>query len=335
MNKHIVFATSFSPEYSKSIGDNNPLESLQVIHKDLHINDFRLGLRWNRVDFDNNLTLSNYDKYIQYCLKNNCKICLNVGPIKVMRWPEEHIPERINVDGIRVVKRDSELAKQSLEYFNKLLQLLKKTYGEDLSPQRGISFQIENEGYNRFGHKGIVMSQEYMVDVSNALHEQYPDNNLMIDSAGRNDLRKIVNLFKELIDMGIYSSDMLTLGVNYYFRFPIKPNLLKRYSVWTFAKPFSLTLGQVHNYQRELGFGLEISEAQMEPWGTQTLPGNSYEEFEYLVENAIKLFPEEYPTRLIRLWGTEELALKIKTGNVTNEHLAIMGDIKEGNKNLV
>jgi hypothetical protein len=34
---------------------------------------------------------------------------------------------------------------------------------------------------------------------------------------------------------------------------------------------------------REVGYGIEVTEAQMEPWGKMVTPGNSYKEFE---ENA-------------------------------------------------
>lgn len=333
--KDIMFATSFSPEAAYGAGDDNPMKSLRVIHERLGINDFRLGLRWNKVEFKKGkISLKEYEKYIQYCLERKCKICLNVGPIKVMRWPEEHIPDWINTDGINIVEKNSDLAKCAYEYFHKVLKLLKKEYGKELDPKNGISFQIENESYNKFGHKGIIMSEEYMVEIANILHEYFPKNNLMLDSSARNDLRKIMNLFEILIDKKIYTWKQLVIGLNFYFRLPNNIPFLKRMNPWIFSRLFSMSLRKLKKLQRERDFGIEISEAQFEPWGFQKAPGNSYGELEYVLKIATEAFPEEYFPKVIRLWGTEELAIKMKRKELTNEHSLIIEKMRNVNSTL-
>lgn len=324
MNKEIVWGTSFSPEYSQYLGDRNPLETLKIVREKLNIQDFRLGLRWNTVEKNGKVSLEFYEKYIEYLLKNNCSICLNVGPIKVMRWPEEHIPEYINVKKRSVVKKDSELAKYAIEYFNKLLELIDRKYGQQINSSSKISFQIENECYNRFGHKRLLMSDEYLLEITTILHEYFPKNKLMMDSSARKDLRKLMHLFDLFVENKLFEWKQLTLGINYYSMIPKMKPFFKRIEALSFYLPWSMPLSTLKRYQEEKGFGLEISEAQFEPWGEMTLPGNSVEELRYVVKHGLKIFPDNYKERMIRLWGMEEFGLKMKEKKLTSEHRDII-----------
>ena len=81
----------------------------------------------------------------------------------------------------------------------------------------------------------------------------------------------------------------IVIGLNFYFRLPYKIPFLKRRNPWIFSKPFSMTLGKLKKLQRERDFGIEITEAQFEPWATQRAPGNSYEELEKLTEDAERI----------------------------------------------
>lgn len=327
--KSIIFATSFSPEYSQHIKDENPLETLKIIRKELNIQDFRLGLRWNTVEQNTKCTLQYYERYIDYLIKNNCKICLNVGPIKVMRWPEEHIPDRVEADDINTVQKDSDLAKHAIEYLNKVLTLLKKKYGKDIENNEKISFQIENESYNRFGHKRLTMSDEYMLEVAKILNTYFPKNTLMLNSSKRNDIRNIMSFFETLTDENIYTWEQLVLGINFYFRLPIK--FLKRLNPWIFTKPFSMSLRELKRLQKERGFNIEISEAQFEPWGFQKSPGNSYDDLDYILRVATRVFLDGCSPKIVRLWGTEELGLKMKKGRLNNQHTMIIKKLNETN----
>ncbi len=320
MERDIIWGSSFSPEYSKYLGDSNPIETLNIINKELGIQDFRLGLRWNVVERDGKVSLRYYEKYIDYLLKSNCKVCLNVGPIKVMRWPEEHIPEYVEVGKRTIVKKDSEIAKYAIEYFKKLLELIKKEYGQG----KNISFQIENECYNRFGHKRLLMSNEYLVEIATILHEYFPKSKLMMDSSARKDLRKLMHLFEIFVQNELFEWEQLTLGINYYSMIPEIRPFLKRIEALSFYLPWSMPLSTLKKYQKVKGFGLEISEAQFEPWGEMTLPGNSVEELRYVVKHGLKIFPDNYKERVIRLWGMEEFGLKIKEKRLNSQHKKII-----------
>lgn len=324
MNKEIVWGTSFSPEYSQYLGDRNPLETLKIVREKLNIQDFRLGLRWNTVEQNGKVSLGYYEKYIDYLLKSNCNVCLNVGPIKVMRWPEEHIPSYIEVEKRAVVKKDSELAKYAIEYFNKLLELIDRKYGQQINSSSKISFQIENECYNRFGHKRLLMSDEYLLEIATILHEYFPKNKLMMDSAARKDLSKLLHLFEILVQKDLYKWKQLTVGINYYSMIPEIRPFLKRIEALTFFYPWSMSLSHLKKLEEKYGFGLEISEAQFEPWERMTLPGNSLDELRYVVKNGLKIFPESYTYRVIRLWGMEEFGLKMKEKKLTSEHKDIL-----------
>ena len=332
--ENIFFGTSFSPEYVEYMG-GNALEILKIIHNDLRINDFRLGLRWNMIEKEKGkVSIDKYRKYIEYLLKHNCKIFLNVGPIKVMRWPEEHIPKWIDTEEISIVEKNSNLAKYALEYFHKLLKLLKKEYGGEIGDNEKISFQLENECFNRFGHKRIIMSNEYMFDIARILHNYFPKNNLMLNSSARNDLRKIMGVFQMLVNEKIYTWEQLVIGINFYFRLPNIFPFSSRMNPLIFSKPFSMSLSELKQLQEERGFGVEITEAQFEPWGFQKTPGNMYDELEYVIQKATVIFTNEYSPKVIRLWGTEELAMKMENGEVTDEHSLMIARIKEVNATL-
>lgn len=318
---NLVLGTSFSPEYAEYLGDDNPIKLLQIIVKELGIKDIRLGLRWNVIEKDGELSLSYYDRYIKYLLKNKCKICLNIGPIKVLRWPEEHIPKDMLVKKGQLITPDCEIAKYSYEYLEKLLILLKKKYGNKLDD---VMFQLENEGYYSFGKLGLTMSQEYILGLMEIFKRYFPNNKVMVNSAGRRNLKDIVNLFKVIVEKGIYPAESLVLGFNYYFKVPGK---LISDSLDSFS-PFEMSMKRLHKYQRDMGFGLEISEGQFEPWGDMVTPGNSYVDYEYLLDKCNRYFPMDYPYKLVRLWGTEELALKILNNTLSEEHERIIGAIK-------
>lgn len=321
MPNTFVLGTSFSPEYAEYIGKDNAFQMLEIITSKLGIEDIRLGLRWDVVGKEKELSLSYYDKYLEYLLKNKCKICLNVGPIKVFRWPEEHIPMYISVKERELITPDCEIAKFSYEYLEKLLVLLKDEYGSRLDD---VMFQLENEGYFRFGKLRLAMSQEYILGLIEILKRYFPNNRVMVNSAGRKNLKEIVNLFKVIVEKGLYPPESLVLGFNYYFKIPVIFTIdpLDSFS------PFEMSMKRLHRYQKEMGFGLEISEGQFEPWGKIVTPGNSYADYEHLLDKCSRYFPVDYQNKLLRLWGAEELALKILNNTLSEEHERIIGVIK-------
>lgn len=323
MAPHVHFGTSFSPEYAAPIGKREDVQAFhlfETIHETLGIKNIRFGLRWNRIDDGKKIDLGYYRKYLDYLFAHSCTVTLNIGPIKVFRWPEEHFPPHMGIYKTDFVTQDCELAKHAYEYLAKLLELLEKEYGDHL---RDVTFQLENEPFYRFGRIGMLMSQEYVKELSRIMQEHRPGVRLLFDSAGRRDLRTLVNLFKSLIaDYGYAGSD-LVLGFNYYFRIGGKSRIFRRRDPFVFASPFDMNMASLHREQRRMGFGLEISEGQFEPWGSEKSPGNSIEEFDYLVKKSVRFFPRGYEYKLIRLWGTEQLAMKLASGSANAVHLEL------------
>lgn len=91
-------ACSFDPQqwHREEVEEGKALEGLQFICQEMDIKDIRLGMRWNKIQKeDGSLSLDYYKPYIQYCYKNNISMCLNIGPIKVMRHPEDHVPHNV------------------------------------------------------------------------------------------------------------------------------------------------------------------------------------------------------------------------------------------------
>lgn len=320
MVSNTVLGTSFSPEYCKSIGVDNPIEILKIVYQKLNIKDIRLGLRWNVIEKDSNLSLKYYDKYLQYLFKNKGKICLNIGPIKVFRWPEQHIPIKYTKYSVNNVTKDCELALYSYEYFSSLLVFLKKEYGDRLND---VIFQFENEPFYNFGKLNMIMSDGYMVEIAKILKKFFPENRVMINSAGKKNLKKILNLFNTLEEEKIYEQKNLILGFNYYFRLP---NKLKSDPLNTF-NPLELSMNKLHKIQKEKKFGLEISEAQFEPWGRQNSPGNSYDEYIYTLNKCERYFPKGYEYKLVRLWGIERFVSNVLNNTMSQEHIKIRQSI--------
>lgn len=320
MKQNIVLGTSFSPEYCEYLGSKNPLEILRIVDGRLKIKDVRLGLRWNRVEREGKISLDYYDRYIGYLLKNDFKVSLNIGPIKVFRWPEEHIPKYLEQCKVSVVSPESELAKYSYEYLHKLLKVLENEYGSKLD---NVTFQLENESFNRFGHLKMIMSERYLVELFKILKEYFPSNMVMVDSAGRKDLYRVISLLKILIGKDIVKGEDFVIGLNYYFRLP---NLFKREPLKELA-PWYMSISKLHSLQNQLGFGLEISEGQFEPWGKKITPGNSLDDFKYLLEKCYTYFPEGYKYKLVRLWGIEEFGMRVINKQLSQEHKKILQEI--------
>lgn len=324
----MIFGTSFSPEYCEYIGIKDPLLSLKFIHEELGINDIRLGMRWNMVDNGKSLSLSYYEKYLEYLFKNNINICLNVGPIKTFRWPEEHVPEYLNNSYTKYVDDSSQLASYSKEYFGNLLDLLDRAYGDNI---KDVQFQIENESFNRFGHIATKMSPEYIFSLVSILFGKYPTSTLMMNSAGRNDLYKVVDIFKRIRLEPSFNPKCLILGFNYYFRIPNVFPFIQNIDPIRMSYPWNMSISELKKQSRDLNFHIEVSEGQFEPWGRMNTPGNSYDDFKYLLDRAELILSEE-SNPVLRLWGTEEFSKKFLGGIANSIHKGIMKEIIDNNK---
>lgn len=327
----MVLGASFSPEYCEQIGIKDPLEAPKFIHKELGIKNIRFGLRWNKIDNGKELSLDYYRKYLDYLFRNDIEVCLNVGPIKVFRWPEEHIPAYLQDYYISNVQDTSDIAQKSKAYFTNLMHLLQEEYGSHIN---NVIFQVENEAFNRFGHIKALMSLEYVFSISKILFERYPNASLMIDSSGRTNLRKIVKLFERIRATDSFHPESLILGINYYFKLPHTLPFFKSFDPMKLTYPWDMSLRKLHRKSTEIDFSVEITEGQFEPWGVQNTPGNSYEDFVYLLDKCKEIFPSKQKKKLVRLWGVEEFAKKFLDNSKNKVHERIAKRIISINSNM-
>lgn len=319
------FGASFSPEYCEYIGIKDPLVALKFVHRKLGIRDIRLGLRWDSIDNGKELSFDYYRKYLEYLFRNDIDVCLNVGPIKVFRWPEEHIPKYLSKYITSKIDNSSEISRISKEYFTNLLHLLSEEYGSYMNK---VTFQVENEAFNRFGHIRAKISPSHVLDITRILFNRFPNSRIMMSSAGRTNLRKIVDLFEELRNDSSINPKSMTLGINYYFKLPHTLPFFKTLNPMLISFPWDMSLKELQKKSKEIGFDIEISEGQFEPWGVQKSPGNSYEDFEYLIDKSNEILSKNGKRKVLRLWGVEEFAQRFLDGKEGDIHRKIAKRIK-------
>lgn len=321
----MIFGASFSPEYCEYLGVKDPVQILKFAHRKLSIKDIRLGLRWNTIDNGNGLSLDYYRKYLDYLFKNNLDVCLNIGPVKVFRWPEEHIPSYLESNVTTNIDSDSKISEISKEYILNLLSLLEREYGSYMNK---VTFQIENEAFNRFGHIRAKISPSHVFDVTQILFKKFQKSKLLMNSAGRTNLRKIISLFKNFRESKTINPKSLTLGINYYFKLPHTLPFFKTFDPIQISYPWDMSIKELHRRSEEVGFNIEVTEGQFEPWGVQVTPGNSYEDFKYLVERSEEILLKNDERAVLRLWGIEEFAKKFLDGTAIDVHREIAKEIK-------
>lgn len=311
--KQIQLGTSFRPEHFSAhehkIG--LPLEVLRWIVEELGITQIRLGVRWNSVmQANEQINLEYYRPFLDYLLsRKDIAVCLNLGPIKTIGWPEEQIPyflhSRMPIPAIHgKVSSLEPLAQFGLSYLTQLCELLRSEYGNKLKQIKVI--QPDNEPFFRFGHYRWTIDPAYIIQSSQLLNDYFPNAEVMISSAGARNIDQIIDLAFKLSKDRIQTR----LGLNYYYQYPGVPwlpglgyadNLLE-------APYFSAVgIGGIKQKFEQGKVSLEISEAQFEPWEKYTLPGSTTTELKYLAQRLIELKPHTQEHLLLRLWGLERL----------------------------
>ncbi|MEO6729524.1 MAG: hypothetical protein ABIM99_06405 [Candidatus Dojkabacteria bacterium] len=307
--KDITFACSFDPLHQIFFDTQlKPLDVLAYIHKELNISKIRLSIRWDKdLDF--------YKPYLDYCLNNNIKVVLNVGPIKVMRWPEEHIHESyINlINKNDVIDLSHPIAKISLEYLEDLLKALKNTYSKCI-----ITIQTDNELFNKFGKYSLVITREYELEVIKTVNK-YFNLPIYINSSGLNDFKKIFDLVSNI-------NNKVVLGINYYYKtkYQNRIPLINKLDNLILRKPFSISPDKLKEIANQNDYAVEISELQGEPWWPNALtPGNSFKEFKFTLGRSLYLKPKCQDKIVVRYWGIEDFVSKflLKSDNEENRKI--------------
>lgn len=317
LNK-VELGCSFSPEQwtDSEISSGRALLALNIIINQLNIRQIRLGLRWDKiVDENGQLSLKYYKPFLDYCILNKVDICLNIGPIKTFRWPEQHVPNKVLNSLSKIPKKgakiilSSELGIVASEYINSLGDLLKIDYGTyELNMIKTI--QIENEPYFKFGKYEWYSTDLYLYHLITNISQKFPNAGIMLNSAGRLNIQQILHMFQYLNNKQLNTYPQLTLGYDYYYKYPTFYNipLLNILDNIILSYPWNVSCLKLLNIVNTLKFNLEVTEAQMEPWGNVKSPGNSVIDLRFVLLRCIQNLQTDDSRLLIRLWGIERLA---------------------------
>lgn len=339
--EHVRLGCSLSPEQLEWLGIHDSPEQVLDYLQELGINNIRLGIRWDRsVDNDGNIDLSYYGPWIVESLKRGMDLCLNVGPIKVFRWPEDHVPKsvlkrleqqrRLPEKGA-LIQPDDPLAREGLEYLNTLLpELAKLTQGHT------VTIQPENEAQTPFGEHEWVASSDYLFTVVKTILDHFPNSPILLNSPAvkqskspiphSSTLEYTAQLAKALV--AARPGVEVISGVDVYPETPHSMTVPRSNGLQVDTQMALLaSRGEhvLHDYVADMttsGIRTEVTELQAEPWGNRTQPGNSAQSLRFAVLRSLPFVDTSKPTTL-RLWGIEHLYAKLVKGKETEEHKKI------------
>lgn len=290
--------------------DIQPIDVLKYIHRKLNIKNIRLSIRWNKV-----WDLDFYRKYLDYCLENNLKVVLNIGPLKVMRWPEEHIPEEFKslLNKYEVINLNHKITKPSLDYLHKILEDI-KPYSKIL-----IAIQADNELFNPFGEFSLKIQKDYELRVIEIINKFFQNIPIFVNSSGTNDIRNI-------FDLALNVSNQIIVGINYYYKtkYQHRIPILNKLDNLILRKPFSISPEKFKDLAEQKKYLIEVSELQGEPWWPNAKsPGNNFNEFVFTLQRTKFLKPNGQKTIVARYWGIEDFVSKFIDNSETLENQKI------------
>lgn len=278
-------------------------------------------------------------------LQQNMPICLNIGPIKTMRWPEHHVPQAV-LDRLSSIPPtgseitpESELAKHAQDYLYHVLYLLKKEYGKKLET---MTWQPDNEPFDQAGITNWRMNERLVAQEIEAIESVFPGVGYLINSAvvpGYTSTPSLIHTMafvEHLISTSPQFQDRLTIGADYYYhhpysqRFPFSHTIADTNTVVQMQYPDIFDTLRTHAQQ--YGYRTEITELQCEPWGSDfPLPGNSVHGLQFALFRSLDYLDNQKKS-LIRIWGVEQLLLNwlYNKGKEINEQITLIRAINEG-----
>jgi hypothetical protein len=328
----LTLGGSFAPEqWPWEPSQTDALQAFDLAVGDLGLKQLRLGIRWSRVEDDGAIDLTAYRPFLDRCLSNGVDLCLNVGPIRTFRWPEEHVADPVLAKLERLpassgtIGLNEPLSQEALSYVERLLEALRGEYGEGLDgPLRTI--QIENEPFYPLGAHKWRMSQEYLGAVADRVDAAFPEAEILVTSAGRLNLNSITSFFATHLARDARFSGRLVSGFDFHYQTPLRDSfpVARHFDQISYASPLAPTTEAHIHDARMLGFRIEVTEAQAEPYAQFKSPGNSARDFRYVLLRCMDRVLDPIKPGLIRIWGVEELAKQLMAGNATDEHRQIV-----------
>lgn len=330
--QNLQIGASFNPEHW--VFENNhdvAKHAFDILTNEFKIKEIRLAIRSSDVvEEDYSLNFWAYDYFISQAIERNAIICLNVGPVKTMRWPEQTISHRLLAKlstpqpPRSVIRLDSEIATVSLEYLRNLLEIIKKQFGDTFA-----ILQANNEPFNPFGVFEWEMSVEFEKKCIETIWEFFPGRKILLNSNGRRDLKNIMKLISQFEST---MQHLFIIGINYYYKSPDHRYIpiLRNLDNVTLSPLCSTSLPQLRKFKLGKNIAVEISELQFEPWmGLYESPGNSYAEFVKTLNRSRDIFAKTAQENgVVRLWGIEQLLVKMIKGELTEEHRKMIEALK-------
>jgi hypothetical protein len=253
--------------------------------------------------------------------------------VRVFRWPEEHLPPGLDLpEHGATLDLDSPLARRAVEHLERLFVALRHDYGDALDNVRSV--QVENEPYFPLGPHRWRFSEDYLATFARLVHAELPRAEIMVTSAGRLNLDEVRRLFVRLEREDASFAGRLVSGFDFHYVTPLRDSVpvARHFDQISYASPFAETLTRHVWDARDLGFRLEVSEAQMEPYGKFTSPGNSARDFRFLLLRCFDAVLDPEAPALIRIWGLERLLMRMQTGDLTSEQRDIIQIIQTVNQ---
>jgi hypothetical protein len=339
--RNVTIGTSFSPEQWRQAegGDGEAMKGFRWMSEELGLTDVRLGLRWQRIEWSQGrIDLSQYGPFIDYALQRGMTVCLNVGPIRVFRSPEDHLPAWLASDPSlpgyqKTVREGTKLTGLATDYFARLLSALSDRFGAETLAQMPM-VQVENEPF--YPHRGHewTLSQEYVANRVRQAREFFPRSKLLVGSAGRINLKDVRQFFLRLLSLSEEYRGRLVLGFNYHYKTPFR----QVYPVINATDPITFTWGGYETVEatrkaaRDIGYEIEVSEGQAEPNGNLTDPGNSARHFRFMLLRCADRVLDSSKPSVLRVWGIEGMARKALAGAATEEHAAMFDVMRRINE---
>lgn len=345
---NLRFGCSFSPEefglspqlvgIEREDENRRVFGALDKIIDGLGIKDIRFGIRWaNAIDprdrrkFD----FSFYKPFVDHCLEKGANVCLNIGPLKTFRHPEEHPPREVmeNISYIpsrgQRITPDMEIAKDGVVQMIQQLEYVQDNYGENVG-----AFQPDNEPEQSTGQYGWIMGKKYMMSNIEIIHSHFPNAQILVNASNPDNVDDISGMFKALIRRNPDMAEKLTLGYDYYYK---KPKLsdkpfLRFLDPITRAKMMgNESLKKNKQDAKKYGYNIEITEGQAEAWKPYFSPGNSAQEFRFMILRCMNEVLNMDRQSVLRIWGAEPLVRRMMNDDLTGDHDQIIDMIKRVN----
>jgi hypothetical protein len=212
------------------------------------------------------------------------------------------------------------LAQVALTYVESLLQALRSEYDNAFH-----TIQVENEPFYELGDHRWIMGQDYLRAVTYLVDEVFPEASILVTSAGRLNLNPVRNLYVSLLGDERFEGRLIS-GFDYHYKTPLRDSvpIVRHFDQLAYARPLAPSLAQHQRDARDVGFRIEVTEGQMEPYGKFTDPGNSAKDFRFLLLRCLEKVLDPEAPKLLRIWGIEELSKHVLRRTTTDEHRQII-----------